>query len=133
VRREIKARGEIKYSLSNAPSTTAARPAQMQGQRDRVERAFQDGKSQTGLRHDQARARCAWHPHMALPMMAMLFMLEEWLAARDTYPLLGCADVETLLAQVLRHRDCALDDVIRQLEIPHRKCRASIGLCKTMP
>jgi SRSO17 transposase len=127
VRREITAREEIKYSLSNAPlTTTATRLARMQGQRYWVERAFQDGKSQAGLDHYQARGWRAWHHHMALVMMAMLFMLEERLAARDTYPLLSCADVENLLAHVLPRRDCALDEVIRQLEVRHRKRQASI-------
>ena len=52
VRREIRVRDEIKYSLSNAPEhTSLQRLAQMQGQRYWVERSFQDGKSQAGLDH----------------------------------------------------------------------------------
>jgi len=78
VRREVKARDELKYSLSNAPQHTALqRLAQMQGQRYWVERSFQDRKSQAGLDHYQARGWKAWHHHMALVMMAMLFMLKE--------------------------------------------------------
>jgi SRSO17 transposase len=127
VRREVKARDEIKYSLSNAPAATSRpRLAQMQGQRYWVERTFQDGKSQAGLDHYQARGWRSWHHHMALVMMAMLFMLKERTASRDTYPLLSCADVETLLAHVLPRRDVDLEEVVRQLEVRHQRRQASI-------
>jgi len=127
VRREIAARDEIKYGLSNAPEDTPLqRLAQMQGQRYWVERSFQDGKSQAGLDHYQARGWRAWHHHMALVMMAMLFMLEQRIEHQQDYPLLSCADVETLLAHFLPRRDVSIDEVIRQLEVRHRKRQASI-------
>jgi len=78
VRREINARNDIKYSLSNAsPDTVPLRLAKMKGQRFWVERSFQDGKSQAGLADYQVRGWKAWHHHVALVMMAMLFMLRE--------------------------------------------------------
>ena len=127
VRREIKARDDIKYSLSNAPAQTSSqRLAQMQGQRYWVERSFQDGKSQAGLDHYQARGWKAWHHHMALVMMAMLFMLKQRIAHQDEFPLLSCADIETLLAHFLPRRDVGVDEVIRQMEARHRKRQASI-------
>jgi len=85
-----------------------------------------DGKSQAGLDHYQARGWRSWHHHMALVMMAMLFMLKERTASRDTYPLLSCADVATLLAHVLPRRDVGLAEVIRQLEVRHQRRQASI-------
>jgi SRSO17 transposase len=127
VRRELGARADLKYSLSNAAADTpVSRLAQMQGQRFWVERTFQDGKSHAGLDHYQARGWRAWHHHMALVMMAMLFMLEERVAAADTLPLLSCSDVETLLAHFLPRRDVNVDEVIRQLQIRHAKRQASI-------
>jgi hypothetical protein len=102
------------------------RLAQMQGQRYWVERAFQDGKGQAGLDHYQARGWRAWHHHTALVRMAMLLMLQERLAARDTYPLLSCADIETLLVHVLPRRDIDLAEVIRQLEMRHARRQAFI-------
>lgn len=64
VRREINAREEIKYSLSNAPpETPTVRLARLQGQRYWVERSFQDGKSEAGLDHYQARGWRSWHHH----------------------------------------------------------------------
>ena len=127
VRREIKAREEIKYSLSNAPEhTPLLRLTQMQGQRYWVERSFQDGKSQAGLDHYQARGWKAWHHHMALVMMAMLFMLNERIEHQQDYPLLSCADIETLLAHFLPRRDVGVEEVIRQMQVRHQKRQASI-------
>jgi SRSO17 transposase len=127
VRREVQARDEIKYSLSNAPGhTPLPRLAQMQSQRYWVERSFQDGKSQAGLDHYQARGWKAWHHHMALVMMAMLFMLKERIEHQGDYPLLSCADIETLLAHFLPRRDVGVEEVIRQMQVRHQKRQASI-------
>jgi len=127
VRREINTRNDIKYSLSNAsPDTTPLRLAKMQGQRFWVERSFQDGKSQAGLADYQVRGWKAWHHHIGLVMMAMLFMLKERIEMRHDYPLLSCSDVECLLAYFLPRRDIGIDEVTRQMEIRHRKRQASI-------
>ena len=54
-RREVKS-SKIKYSLSNAPESTAAkRLAYMQAQRYWVERSFQDSKTSCGMSDYQAR------------------------------------------------------------------------------
>ena len=100
--------------------------AQMQGQRYWVERSFQDGKSQAELDHYQARGWKAWHHHMALVMMAMLFMLKERIEHQQDYPLLSCADIETLLAHFLPRRDVGVEEVIRQMQVRHQKRQASI-------
>jgi SRSO17 transposase len=47
----------------------------------------------------------AWHHHMALVMMAMLFMLIERIRNQKAHPLLSCADIEALLAHFLPRRD----------------------------
>jgi SRSO17 transposase len=127
VRREVKSRDEIKYSLSNAPAETSVhRLAQMQGQRYWIERSFQDGKGQAGLDHYQVRGWKAWHHHMALVMMAMLFMFQERIEQQEEHPLLSCADIETLLAHFLPRRDVGEEEVIRQLEVRHHKRQAAI-------
>jgi len=127
IRRECANQNEIKYSVSNAPeSTTIPRLAQMQGQRYWVERAFQDGKSTVGMDHYQARGWKSWNHHMALVMMAMLFMLKERAIQRDDVPLLSCSDITTLLAHFLPRRDIRRDEVIRQMEVRHKKRQASI-------
>lgn len=127
VRREIGAHKEIKYSLSNAPeSTTTERLAFMQGQRYWVERSLQDGKNDVGLGDYQARKWNSWHHHMALVMMAMLFMLKTRLSNKNDYPLLSCSDVKVMLAYFLPRRDTTFEEIQRQMEVRHKKRQASI-------
>jgi SRSO17 transposase len=127
VRREINRPKEIKYSLSNAPENTPTiRLAKMQGQRYWVERAFQDGKSHVGLNDYQVRGWRGWHHHMALVMMALLFMLKEKVATKEDIPLLSCADIEVLLAHFLPSRDISSAEIIRQMEVRHNQRQASI-------
>jgi len=116
---------ETKISLSNADGTIdLKRLAWMQHQRYWIERAFEDGKSECGMADYQVRKWSAWHHHMALVMMAMLFMLNERIRHKDTYPLLSCSDIEELLSHFLPRRDVSEAEVIRQLEDRHR-CRLS--------
>jgi SRSO17 transposase len=118
---------ETKISLSNAPETTDLKTlAWMQHQRFWVERAFEDAKSECGMADYQVRKWHAWHHHMALVMMAMLFMLSERIKHKDTYPLLSCADIEELLSRFLPRRDINKKEIIRQLEHRHRKRVAAI-------
>jgi SRSO17 transposase len=127
VRREIDSPETIKYTLSNAPAEIAShRLAQMQAQRYWIERALQDGKSESGLADYQARKWRAWHHHMALVMMAMLFMLEERILQKDDHPLLSCSDIESLLRAFLPRRDIEPDEILRQMEKRHLKRQAAI-------
>ena len=63
---------------------------------------------------------------MALVMMAMLFQLEERQLQRPHYPLLSGRDIRALLTQVLPRRDTTLKEVLRQMEVRHRKRQAAI-------
>ena len=118
---------ETKISLSNAPETIKLKTlAWMQLQRYWVERAFEDAKGECGMADYQVRKWSAWHHHMALVMMAMLFMLNERIRHKDTYPLLSCSDIEELLSRFLPRRDVTRKEVIRQLEHRHRKRLAAI-------
>jgi len=118
---------DTKISLSNAPkNTTIKRLGWMQRQRYWVERAFEDAKSECGMADYQVRKWKAWHHHMALVMMAMLFMLTERIRHKDTYPLLSCADIEELLAHFLPRRDMTEREVIYQLELRHKQRQRAI-------
>jgi len=120
-------KAETKISLSNAPETIPLKTLSwMQLQRYWVERAFEDAKSECGMADYQVRKWSAWHHHMALVMMAMLFMLTERIRHKDTYPLLSCADIEELLSHFLPRRDMTREEVIGQLERRHRKRLAAI-------
>ena len=63
---------------------------------------------------------------MAMVMMAMLFMLEQLILFKDTYPLLSCFDIVCILSCLLPQRAVSLDEVIRQLEVRHKRRQASI-------
>ena len=127
VRREPNSPETLKYTLSNAPEATSTHQlAKMQGQRFWVERTFQDGKSEAGMADYQARKWSAWHHHMALVSMTMLFMAEERERHKQDFPLLSCNDVETLLRTTLPRRDISHDEVVRQMEKRHRRRQASI-------
>lgn len=128
VRREVKAPGRIKYSLSNGSAEISLEQlAYMQAQRYWVERAFQDGKSQCGMGEYQVRGWHGWHHHMSLVLMAQLFMLEERLLHQETAELLSAADITILLKHYLPRRDVTEEEVLRQLQIRHRKRQASIN------
>jgi len=127
IRREIGAKEELKYSLSNASEITSLeRLAFMQGQRYFVERAFQDAKSNVGLDHYQIRGWLAFHHHMTMVMLAMLFMLESKLSNKMRYPLLSCTDIVELLSHFLPRKDISEEEVLRQMYIRHRQRQASI-------
>lgn len=126
--RELGSSGKIKYALSNAPAETSLeRLVQMQRQRFWIERSFEDGKSESGLADYQVRGWIAWHHHVALVMMAMLFMLEEKLSHQQSHPLLSCSDIEVLLAHFLPRRDVTVEEVVRQLEARHRARQRAIA------
>jgi SRSO17 transposase len=126
VRREVKS-SKIKYSLSNASAgTSLKRLAYMQAQRYWVERSFQDAKTSCGMSDYQARGWRSWHHHMALVMMAMLFMLEQRISYKGSHPLLSCQDIISLLCNFLPKRSITSEEVLRQLEVRHKKRTASI-------
>jgi SRSO17 transposase len=127
VRRELNSQETCKYTLSNAPAETGTQQlAHMQGQRYWIERAFEEGKSESGMADYQARKWHSWHHHMALVSMAMLFMVEERERHQEETPLLSCHDIETLLRTFLPRRDVEPDEVVRQMEKRHRKRQTSI-------
>jgi len=112
--------GEMKFSLSNADqSTSPDRLAYMQRQRFWVERCFEDAKSTCGMSQYQVRKWSGWHHHMALVMLAMLFLLEERTRNMDEVPLLSCADIIGLLDSYFCTRDG--NALIEQLKVRHRQ------------
>ncbi len=116
-----------KYSLSNAPSDTPIpRLVYMQGQRYWVERAIEDGKSHAGLADYQVHSWTGWHHHMAMVMLALLFMLETKIKYEYSHQLLSCYDIQDLLSHFLPRRDITKQEVIRQMLIRHKQRAASI-------
>lgn len=110
-----------KYTLTNAPDKTPLRRlAFQQRQRYWVERVFEDAKGTCGMADYQVQKWSAWQHHMALVMLAMLFMVTERRDQQATTPLLTCFDIEVLLACYLPRRDADASEVIRQMQARHR-------------
>jgi SRSO17 transposase len=127
VRRDPGTHSEYKYSLSNVHAwTSLKRLAYMQSQRSWIERGLEDAKSECGMADYQLRGWVGWHHHIALVMMAMLFMCKERLINKEEYPLLSCSDIETLLASFLPRRNTTTEEVFRQMEFRHKQRQASI-------
>jgi hypothetical protein len=63
---------------------------------------------------------------MTLVLMAMLFLLEERRLHSQTRPLLRGRDIRALLNHVLPRQDTTLEEVLRQMDVRHRKRQAAI-------
>jgi SRSO17 transposase len=127
VTRELGDPKAVKYSLSNAPFTISIqRLAYMQRQRYWVERAFQEAKNEAGLDEYQARSWQAWYHHIALVLMALLFLLREWHLQSEALPLLSAGDVKILLARVLPRQDQTLEEIVRQIQLRHQQRQSAI-------
>ena len=118
---------DIKISLTNyPPKTSLRRLAFRQRQRYWIERTFEDAKSECGMADYQVRKWQAWHHHMALVMMAMLFMLTERIKHKETCPMLTCADIEYMLEKFLPRCDLTEEEVFLHLEKRHRERQRAI-------
>jgi SRSO17 transposase len=131
VRRNHEGQDDLKFSVSNAPDPiTLERLAYMQGQRFWIERAFEDSKGSLGMSDYQLRKWRGWHHHMALTLLAHLFLLRERLQNAEAYPLLSCQDVVSMLAFYLPKRDVTEEEIFRQLQARHRKRQDEIDRAK---
>ena len=118
---------ERKYFLSNAPAKTAlAELVRKHACRYWIERAFQDAKTSVGMADYQARGWIAWHHHMALVMLALLFLLKERRVHAKTLDLLSCEDIVGLLDVYLPRTDRSKEAIIASMNKRHAKRRAAI-------
>ena len=115
--------GTQKLSLCNASAKTSLkRLARWQGARFWVERCFQDAKSHCGMAQYQARGWRAWHHHMALVSLAILFTMEERQSGAFPVTQLTCADIVELMEWVLISKPSA-GALIERIERRHEKRR----------
>ena len=127
VRREVGAPKKIKYSLSNAPADTPLeRLAQMQGGRYWVERAFEDAKGKCGLADHQALGWRAWHHHVSMVMLAMLFIAEQRVAHQPGLALLTPRDIVEMLKETLPRKPQGKAALVDQINQRHARRRSAI-------
>jgi SRSO17 transposase len=121
VRREVEG-SKLKFCLSNAkPEASLRRLAQMQTARHFVERAFEDAKGACGMADYQVRGFHAWHHHIALVMVALMFLDKERLAHRDTTDLLSCNDLVEIMRHKLPSKIETDDDLVAMIKNRHRR------------
>ena len=111
-----------KYALSNSPSNTSTqRLAYQQSQRYWVEQAIKDSKDGLGMAEYQFRKWNAWQHHVALTMLAGLYVLKTRLEKREDLPLLSLTDVKAILAFLLPAKIQSLKDLLRQIDARHQR------------
>jgi SRSO17 transposase len=126
VRREIDG-SKLKFCLANAkPEASLRHLAQMQATRHFVERAFEDAKGACGMADYQVRGFHAWHHHMALVMVALMFLAKERLALRETAALLSCNDLVEIMHHKLPTKIETDDDLVTLIENRHRRRRSAM-------
>jgi SRSO17 transposase len=127
VRREVKSEKTIKYTLSNAPADTSVlRLGQMQGDRYWVERAFEDAKGECGLADYQALGWRAWHHHVTMVMLAMLFIAEQRVAHQPGLALLTPRDIVEMLQETLPRKPEGKDALVARINQRHQRRRGAI-------
>lgn len=118
---------ERRFFLSNAPeSISLTELVRKHAGRYWIERIFQDAKTSVGMADYQARGWIAWHHHMALVMLALLFLLKERRLHAQTLDLLSCQDIVALLDVYLPRTDRTKQAVINSMNQRHEKRRAAI-------
>lgn len=128
VRREVGSPKTLKYSLSNAPAETPRLLlGQMQGCRYWVERTFEDAKGQCGLADYQALGWRAWHHHVTMVMLAMLFIAEQRAVHQGTLDLLSPRDIVEMLKEILPRKPEGKDALIARINQRHARRRGAIA------
>jgi SRSO17 transposase len=127
VRRNALSGEDYKYSLCNADTgVSLQRLAFMQGQRFWIERAFEDCKGNCGMADYEVRSWLGWHHHMAMVMIAELFMLKERTKCNETHPLLSCTDIEEMLEYFLPRKKLSPEEFIQSILKRHQIRQALI-------
>ena len=125
------ATGERKYFLSNAGAKVSLRTlVQKRAARYWIERCFQDAKTSVGMADYQARGWIAWHHHMALVMLAMLFVLRERKLHEREMELLSYQDIIELLNVYLPRTDRTKAAVLENMRHRHAQRRAAIEIAR---
>lgn len=124
---------DLKYSLSNF--TLDGQPLswcellRRQMQRYWVERSLEDAKSEVGMDEYQVRIWRAWHHHIALTILALLFLLQQRVRHQKEIPLLSCSDVRWILTHTLPKKATTVHDILELIKERHRQRQYDIDRC----
>jgi hypothetical protein len=98
----------------------------MQGQRYWVERTFEDAKGECGLADYQALGWRSWHHHVAIVMLAMLFIVEQRAARQPGLELLSPRDIVEMLKETLPRKPEGKDALVARIADRHDRRRGAI-------
>lgn len=107
--------GTTKYALGYSTwKTTTKRMAQAQAQRAFVERIFEEGKNIAGMADYQTRSWTGFHRHLALVSLALLFLMEQKMALRESIGKVTAYQIQ-LLVNAMTKTLSSIDHVIANL------------------
>ncbi len=112
---------EVKYPLCNDRQKryTDSELLYMQMQRYRIERSLQDAESELGMAEYQVRTWTAWHHHISLTMLALLFMIGQRIRNKEHVPLLSCSDIKFILANTLPQKANSEEEILNLIHERH--------------
>jgi len=119
---------KTKYSLSNGAKEqyTNNEWAYFQCSRYWVERCFDDSKNELGMSGYQVTGWLPWQHHMALVMMAGLYILNIKLEQQDEMPLMSVRDARLLVIAINFATQKEVDICMEHIRIRHKQRQADI-------
>jgi SRSO17 transposase len=119
---------KTKYSLSNGEKGkyTNNEWAYFQTNRYWVERCFDDSKNELGMSGYQVTGWLAWQHHVALVMMAGLYILTLKLDKQDQMPLLSVRDARLLVIAIHFASQKEVDLCMAHMQVRHKQRQADI-------
>jgi SRSO17 transposase len=109
--------GKRYYCLTNFDeSTTLKFLAYYQSKRYFIERSFQDGKKNLGMRQYECRSSKAWHRHIVLCMLALLFIQHEKIFLyNEAEAYLSTEDIKKVIASLLEYTQIRIVQIIKNI------------------
>ena len=108
VRRSLGQEPELKYDRANAPAEVPLlKLAQVRATRWTIEENIESGKGECGLDEYEARGWAGWHPHTALSVTALAFLVLQRARTREK----GVATAQCPRCSLLVHLEVRMWDV----------------------
>lgn len=112
---------EMKFAFSNAPDETSIeRLASMLCSRYWVERALENAKGEAGLDEYEVRSWQAWHHHMTMTMLSILFLLQVQLMFKGKASMLTIQDARWILKKLLPRRKITPEEILKLIQKRHK-------------
>lgn len=125
--------GTLKYSFCHCPGATIKELAYRQSKRYFVEKSLREAKKELGLNEYQTRSAESWHKHMAMIMLAQLFLNDEkihlyeqeklWMTTQDVIQTL-----QSMLFFIKRSIENLLDYILAKQPPDKRLVKKSLFL-----